>query len=661
MNQLSSRFLKVPRYAKDVSLLDGTKIKVACPEATRSLLALMDMGAVLGGAASHWGGPSAFLEIFISVFGRAFHQSPNWFDLFHIINDAGHCENALYALKANYEFASLQIDDLKKFRSLSSFLTGHGESHLFPEGVYLSNGPLGSTLAQAQGLCMADKMQNKKRTTIVFISDGALMEGEAKEALASIPGFAQKNLMNPFLLIVSHNDTKLSGRISEDSFSMTPTLESLSALGWESQQLDSPHNLQETFSCIDGTLTNISSKPVALLARTTKGYGVQETEKSSSGGHGFPLKDPSKLRDFLNEIYQGKKIPEEFLTWVDELKDQFQKKQSSPHPLCTLLKKEIKFEKVQVGISKALVEKKEEGFPLVSVSSDLQGSTGVNGFRKKFPKQSIDVGVAESNMISLAAGLSKQGFIPVVDTFAQFGVTKGSLPLFMSVLSQAPVIAVFSHAGFQDAADGASHQCLTYLAQTGSIPQTCVYTLSSSEEAYQLMKQAISCFKKEKKNHIFFIGRENFPSSYVDENYSYQLKQAQIVFEKTRPSAKKGCTIMATGTLLSEALQAGIRLAQKDWNICVVHASCINHPDLKTLQKCLAQTQNNLLTLEDHQIKGGLSSFLSQALCLNGVPFKIRSLGVKDQFGRSAYQAKDLYQLHNLDSDSVIQEVLSVF
>ena len=660
MSQLSSQFLKEPQYATEVSLLNGSKIKVACPEATRSLLALMDMQAVLGGAASHWGGPSAFLEIFISVFGLAFHQSQKWFDWAHIINDAGHCENGLYALKANYEFASLKINDLKNFRSLSSVLTGHGESHLFPEGVYLSNGPLGSTLAQAQGLCMADKMQNKKRITIVFISDGALMEGEAKEALASIPGFAQKNLLNPFLLIVSHNNTKLSGRISEDSFSMEPTLQGLSSLGWKSHELKSPHNLQDTFSCIDEIIQNISHQPVVLQAQTIKGYGVQETEKNSSGGHGFPLKNPEKLEEFLKEIYKGKSIPKEFLDWADELKNNFQNKKFSSHPLSSFFKKEIKPEKVQIGISKALIEKHEEGFPIISVSSDLQGSTGVQTFRKKFPEKSIDVGVAEANMVSLASGLSKQGYIPIVDTFAQFGVTKGALPLFMSVLSQAPVIAVFSHIGFQDAADGASHQSLTYLAQTGSIPYTNVYTLSSSEEAYHLMKQAISCFQKEKKSFIFFIGRENFPPSYFTKKYSYKLNQAQIIFEQKNTS-KNGCTLVATGTLLSEALQAGLHLAEKNWNICVVHASCINHPDIKTIRECLNKTQNNLLTLEDHQITGGLSSFLCQALSQNKIQFQVRSLGVQGKFGRSAYKAQDLYKLHGLDHLSVIQEIQSHF
>jgi transketolase C-terminal domain/subunit len=86
-------------------------------------------------------------------------------------------------------------------------------------------------------------------------------------------------------------------------------------------------------------------------------------------------------------------------------------------------------------------------------------------------------------MVSVGAGFAKGGFIPIVDTFGQFGVTKGNLPLTMAALSQAPVIAVFSHVGFQDAADGASHQATTYLAAVSAIPHTVAICPSCADEA----------------------------------------------------------------------------------------------------------------------------------------------------------------------------------
>ena len=651
MTTLSSEFLERPKYFKEVLLSSGEKIACADPKATRAMLALMDMSAVLGRAAAHWGGPSAFAEINSVLFAFMFQKSKKWFNHFHFVNDAGHCENGLYALKANYNYAGLKIEDLKKFRSLSSFLTGHGEHHLFPKGVYLSNGPLGSTIAQAQGLAVADRLNKKNRTTILLVSDGALMEGEAREPLASIPGFSEKNLMNPFLMVVSNNNTKLSGRIDEESFSMEKTLSSLTSLGWHVLTLENPHDLTKTAHLIEKALLQVKTKsPVAVLAQTIKGYGVQQTQKSSSGGHGFPLKNPQELKFFLDEIYQDEKIPKEFLEWYEELLQSVSHKNVST--------KKYLEEKVQEGISRALIKKKEENYPIVSITSDLSGSTGVMGFRKKFPKDSFDVGVAEANMFSMASGLSKEGFIPVVDTFAQFGVSKGSLPLFMASLSKAPMIAVLSHIGFQDAADGASHQCLTYLAQTGSIPNTSIYTLSSSQEAEALMGQAIESFQKEKNNFIFFLGREKYAPSYYNQNY--QLGKAQIVFSEISKK-KKSCTLIAGGTLVREALKAAEKLVQENWDIIVIHPSIINDPDLETIKACLNQTKGHLITIEDHQLKGGIGSFIAHSLSLENISFQMHSLGVQGDFGRSAYKALDLYKLHGLDSSSIVQAVKSHF
>ena len=136
-------------------------------------------------------------------------------------------------------------------------------------------------------------------------------------------------------------------------------------------------------------------------------------------------------------------------------------------------------DKIQVGVAKGLIRAAKDGYPVFSISSDLQGSTGVKAFHTEFPDRFLDVGVAESNMVSTAIGMSKLGFIPVVDTFAAFGVTKGNLPLIMASLSRAPVMAIFSHTGFQDAADGASHQSLTYMSALASIPHLNIVNVTS--------------------------------------------------------------------------------------------------------------------------------------------------------------------------------------
>ncbi len=629
------------------------------------MIALMDMNAVLGGAASHWGGPSAFAELMSALHGIMFTESRQgqrpWHELFHFVNDGGHCENGLYALKANYGFNGLTINELKKFRSIESRLTGHGESHLFPEGVLLSNGPLGSAFPQSQGLAMADALAGRKRVTVCAITDGACMEGEAREAMAAIPGFAAAGKMAPYVLIISDNNTKLTGRIDKDAFSMQPTFAALAALGWDVIELKNGHDLQACVTTIENALQRVREnprRPVAIHARTIKGYGVKKTEESSSGGHGFPLKSPSELPAFLQEIYGGEPIPKLFTDWISELEAQAAAKKSASSSATQGPKEQ----KVQVGVSAALIKKRKEGLPVISISSDLPGSTGVADFQKVFPEAIQDIGVAESNMISAAAGASKLGFIPVVDTFAQFGVTKGGLPLTMAALSQAPVIAIFSHVGFQDAADGASHQALTYFAKTAAIPHTQVHALTCSDEAEALVAQAVDEFAaavrggKTPDTYIFFLGRENFPANYGVKNY--RLREAQVVRESAQPKL----VIAAAGALLGQALKAADELAKTGTEAVVINPAIINRPDVNTFKRYLDLCGGHLLTVEDHQVIGGMGALLSHALLQAGVSLKLKSLGVKGEFGQSAYNAIELYRKHGLDSQAIVraaQDLLS--
>lgn len=653
--KLASTPANDPKFYVEVSHAHGEKFKLADPKATRAMVALMDMNAVLGGAACHYGGPAAFAEIMSALHGLMFWESRKkdkaWNELFNFVNDAGHCENGIYALRANYGFAGLTMAELKKFRSIESRLTGHGEAHLFPEGVLMSNGPLGSAFPQSQGLAMADSIINKDRVTITAISDGGCMEGEAREAMAAIPGFAQKGKLAPYVMIISDNNTKLSGRIDKDSFSMEPTFQSLKTLGWHVLELKDGHSLQQCLFTIEHAVKIARDNPkvpVAVRAHTIKGIGTKKTAESSSGGHGFPCKSATEVLAFIQEIYGTQELPQEFIQWSSELVE---------------LEKEIKAkavkdtgEKIQVGVANAMIKAKKTGLPVVSITSDLPGSTGVASFHKEFPDASFDVGIAEANMLSVAAGFSKQGFIPFVDTFAQFGVTKGALPLTMAMLSHSPMICVFSHTGFQDAADGASHQALTYLSMVAGIPGVNAIALNCSEQAEALVTAAVHEFETKRKkgeqpsSYVFFLGRENFQKSYGAK--AHQLDHAQVLVDKADKT--KNVVLLTAGSLVPQALVAADKLSGEGIGSIVIDAVNINHIDVATIKAALDKSGGNLVTVEDHQLIGGFGAIACQALLNAGVKFKAKSLGVKGEFGRSAYNAIELYRQHGIDSNALI-------
>jgi transketolase len=635
-----------PRYGVTVKSSSGKEIEVGDPTATRAAIALMNSHAVNGGAACHWGGGSAFAEIMSALHGILFSEE-NWYEHYNFINDAGHTENGIYALRANLGFDGMTFEDLKGFRSIQSKLTGHGEAHLNPEGVLVSNGPLGSGFPQAQGLAMGDRALGNSRVTICTISDGASMEGEAKESYAAVPGLASQNKLNPFVLVLSDNNTKLSGRIDADSFDMNPSFETMETLGWKVIKVEDGHNLQTIFSSMEKAVEDAKKhpeRPVCVWVKTIKGYGVASTVKNASGGHGFPLKanDPA-IVSFVDEIYGGT-TPKEFVNWAQELAA-LEAKPSSKAAVPTT--------KVQTGISKAAIKATEEGYPVFSVSADLQGSTGIAAFQKTYPDRFIEVGIAESNMVSAGAGLSLAGLIPIVDTFAQFGVTKGNLPLTMANLSQAPVIGLFSHTGFQDAADGASHQATAYFAATAAIPNTKLICCSCSDEAEAMMYKAIQYISEGKQagttpdSVLFFVGRENYPFG-LGDGVAYDWDKPQILKEGS------DVTITATGPMVWKALAAGEELEKAGVSATIINNPFVNQPDVDVIGACVEKTQGRLITIEDHQIIGGMGALLIHALVQSGKTVKAKSLGIPNHFGQSAYTADELYEKHGMTAEAIV-------
>ena len=144
-----------------------------------------------------------------------------------------------------------------------------------------------------------------------------MMEGEAKESLAAIPGLAAKGRVNPFVLVLSDNDTKLSGRITADSFSMQPSFEALDDLGWKVVRVEGGHDLQAVYLPLDQAIDHAradAARPVCLWVNTIKGKGIAATEENASGGHGFPLGNAEKIVEWMTEIYGGD-VPEEFSAW----------------------------------------------------------------------------------------------------------------------------------------------------------------------------------------------------------------------------------------------------------------------------------------------------------------------------------------------------------
>jgi transketolase len=288
-----------------------------------------------------------------------------------------------------------------------------------------------------------------------------------------------------------------------------------------------------------------------------------------------------------------------------------------------------------------------------------KGSTGISLFQKSFPDCFIEVGIAESNLVSVGAGLAKSGFIPIVDTFGQFGVTKSNLPLTMAALSQAPVIAMFSHVGFQDAADGAAHQATTYFAATSAIPHTVVIAPGCPDEAESLMYQAIQQFAadradgKDGESYVFFVGRENYPLTWI-EGAKFPWGKARVL------ATGNDVVLVGCGVLVNQAIEAGKLLAAKGIHATVISNPFVNRVDLDTIGTAVKNCGGRVVTIEDHQVVGGMGTQVSHAQSNPGIAHTTKSLGIRNEFGQSAYLAEELYVKHGLTAPKMAEAALAL-
>jgi transketolase len=200
---------------------------------------------------------------------------------------------------------------------------------------------------------------------------------------------------------------------------------------------------------------------------------------------------------------------------------------------------------------------------------------------------------------------------------------------------------------------------LSFIAQVATIPHVEVYSLSTSSEAEALVTAAVESFAADRAagkvppTRIFFLGRENFPRTLAADNARYELGKDQVLLDTTAEATTNPVTIVAAGSLVPEALKAADQLREKKVGAVVIHGASVNHPDTETIGKALAKTGGRLVTVEDHRMMGGMGALLVHALTLKGQNLKVRTLGVGDHFGQSAYSALDLYKRNGLDSASI--------
>jgi len=312
-----------------------------------------------------------------------------------------------------------------------------------------------------------------------------------------------------------------------------------------------------------------------------------------------------------------------------------------------MLSKNIKLRSTRDGFGDALLELGKKNKDVVVVSADLAESTRVHNFAKKFPQRFFEVGVAEQNAMGVAAGLALSGKIPYLASFGVFSPGRNWDQLRVSVAySQANVKIVSSHTGLSVGEDGASHQALEDIALVRTLPNM---TVIVPADYYQAKRATIEAAKLNGPVYLRF-GR---PASPIITNNSsdFKIGRADVLLKGS------DLTIIGCGPILHEALLAAKELQSKKIKAEVINCHTIKPLDKATILRSVKKTKC-LITVEDHQIAGGLGSAILEMLAEN-FPVPAQMIGVRDTFGESG-RPSELWDKYGLSHSHIVKAAWQV-
>ncbi len=295
----------------------------------------------------------------------------------------------------------------------------------------------------------------------------------------------------------------------------------------------------------------------------------------------------------------------------------------------------------------ALAKLGEENKDIVVLDADLSGATKTSIFAKKFPNRFFDMGIAEQDMMGTAVGLSTFGKIPYVSTFAMFAAGRAYDQVRNTIAhTDSNVKICATHAGITVGEDGATHQMIEDIGMMRMVPRMTVISPSDDVQTKWVIEEI------SKINGPFYIrlSRLSTPVIYDEEfvkinNIKFEIGKGIQIGEGTDGS------IIATGVTVAEALKAQAILKQKGINVRVIDLHTIKPIDKELVIKCAKETKK-IITIEDHNIVGGLGSAVCETLS-DECPTKVIRMGIKDTFGESG-KAEELMKYFKIDCDSIV-------
>ncbi len=611
-----------------------------------------DLVALCAAGSGHAGGTLSIMDIAAALYLKvADHdpKNPSWSDRDRIIWSTGHKAPSLYLGLAFAGFCPL--DDVVLLRKLSSPYQGHPHWLKLP-GVEVSTGSLGQGLSIAVGIALAGKLDGKSYRTFCIMGDGEQQEGQVWEAAME----AGHHKLDNLIAIIDYNRLQIDGWVA-DVMNVDPLEEKYRAFGWEVISIDG-HDMKQVVGALEKAKAGMG-KPVVIIASTVKGKGVSFIE-NIAGWHG---RSPNyeELMKGLAELGLAEKIPVQALldkakayqSEVDRKLDAKLPHFSRNYWWNAAENMKAKMEPTRKGFGQSLSVNGDDE-RVVCLGLDISGSITISDFYAGKPERKsrwISMGIAEQSATSAAAGLAKEGKLPVLGTYATFAAARNLDQIRTSVCyGNFNVLIAGAHGGVSVGPDGATHQALEDLFAMCGLPNMSVVVPCDAIETrkatdYLLLKHQGPKYIRFAREATPVVTYEHTPFRFGYANVIRFREPAtnfadafETVLACDYIDEQEDLTIIACGPMVPEAMRAAwILKTDFGYQSRIVNLHTLKPIDAEAIVRAAGET-GVVITAEEHQI-GALawhvSGVITETPMLYGVPVITGAIGVKDRFGDS--------------------------
>jgi len=656
----------------------GPRLNLQELKAAAAEMRAMDVVSIFAAGSGHPGGTLSIMDVAAALYLNELNHDPAdpaWAGRDRVFWSAGHKAPALYVAlgKAGY----FPLDDVILLRQLGSGFEGHPNRLKLP-GIEISSGSLGQGLGAAVGCALAGKLKGQPHRVYAIMGDGEQQEGSIWEAAMAGGHYKLDNLCG----IVDRNRLQIDGWVKE-VMNVESIAEKYAAFGWHVLEIDG-HNMEQILDAF-ASARGFQGRPTVIIANTVKGKGVSYMENQASWHGVAPNREQFEkaVPELLCPAFPQERV-DKLVKLAAENAARVARKAKDGIPKFpqdywwnTGETMKVEMDPTRMGFGRGL-RKAGEDERVVTIHADISGSIRITDFEAKNPERVnrvFSVGIAEQNMMSVAAGLSKEGLIPVTGTYGVFASGRAWDQIRTTICySNLNVKIGGAHGGISVGPDGATHQSLEEITVTSILPNMHVAVPCDSVETE---RATLHCLLKIEGPCYIRFAREATPIVTTAET-PYRFGFANVIrYRGARPkfleafetvlaseyvSENEDAAIIACGPMVPEAMRAAWLLKEEfGVETRVVNVHTVKPLDITAVVRAADET-GIVVTAEEHQV-GGFGNIISGAILRHraefGRPLLLDMVGVRDRFGISG-KPWELVQSFGLTAEHIAERVLNL-